>query len=89
MYENTFNLKQTILTQRESVFLIYTYGTKKLWDFKIAADIQEWSKIKIYVDIYVILDILKTSTKNGKEVVTHITHMMYGRKEGSFTVSHI
>ena len=52
-----------------------TYGTKKLRDFKIAADIQEWSKIKIYVDIHVILDILKTSTQNGKEVVTHITHM--------------
>ena len=33
---------------------MYTYGIKKLWDFKIAADIQESSKIKIYVDIYVI-----------------------------------
>ena len=32
----------------------YTYETKKLWDFKIAADIQEWSKFKIYVNIYVI-----------------------------------
>ena len=35
-------------------FEIYTYGKKKLWDFEIAADIQEWSKIKIYIDIYVI-----------------------------------
>ena len=67
----------------------YTYGTKKLWDFKIAADIQEWSKIKINVDINVIKDSLKTSSQNRKEVVTHITHMMYGRKEGSFAVSHI
>ena len=33
---------------------LYTYGTKKLWNFKIVADIQEWSKLKIYVDIYVI-----------------------------------
>ena len=24
-----------------------------------------------------------------KEVLTHITHMMYERKEGSFSVSHI
>ena len=65
----------------------YTYGTKKLWDFKIAAYlhfVQEWSKIKIYVDIYIIWDILKTNTQNGKEVGKHITHMMYGRKEGSF-----
>ena len=46
-------------------------------------------KNQIYVDIYVIYDILKTSTQNGKEVVKHVTHMMYGRKEGSFTVSHI
>ena len=30
---------------------IYTNGTKKLWDFKIATYIQEWSKIKIYVEI--------------------------------------
>ena len=35
--------------------------------------------MKSYVDIQVIEDILKTSTQNGKEVVTHITHMMYGR----------
>ena len=34
--------------------MMYTQGTKKLLDFKIAADIQEWSKIKIYVNIYVI-----------------------------------
>ena len=34
--------------------------------------------------MYVIEDILKTSTQNGNKVVTHITHMMYGRKEGSF-----
>ena len=66
----------------------YTNGTKKLWDFNIAADIQEWSQIQIYVDMYVIEDILKTSTQNGNAVVMHITHMMCGRKEGvilSFT----
>ena len=61
---------------------IYTNETKKLWDFNIAADLQELSKIKIYVDTYVIEHIFKTSTQNGNEVVTHITHMMYGRKEG-------
>ena len=33
---------------------ISTNGTKKLWDFKIAADIQKYSKIQIYVYIYVI-----------------------------------
>ena len=68
-----------------------TNGTKKLWDLNIDADIQEWSKIKIYVDLYVIEYILKTSTQNGKGEVTHITHtcMMYARKEGSFSVSHI
>ena len=33
---------------------LYTNGTKILWDFNIFADIKEWSKIKIYVDIYVI-----------------------------------
>ena len=43
----------------------------------------------MYVDMYVIEDILKTSTQNGKEVVIHILHMKYGRKEGSFSVSHI
>ena len=83
---DTNKSKETDL--QKSNFL-YTYGTKKLWDFKVAADIHEWSKIKIYVDIYVISDILKTSAQNGKAVVTHITHMMYGRQEGSFTVSHI
>ena len=41
-------------------------------------------KIQTYVDIYVIENILKTNTKNDNEVVTRITHMMYGRKEGSF-----
>ena len=66
----------------------------------IYAYIQEYSKIKIYVDIYVIYvplgtfsillsDILKTSTQNGKELVKHITLVIYGRQEGSFTVSHI
>ena len=30
--------------------------------------------------MYAIEDILKASTPNGKEVYTHITHMMYGRK---------
>ena len=34
---------------------LYTNGTKK-----IAADIQEWSKIKIYVDINEMWDILKS-----------------------------
>ena len=38
------------------------------------------------VDMYAIEDILKTSTRNGKKVFTHVTHMMYGRKEGSFSV---
>ena len=38
----------------------------------------------MYVDMYVIEYILKTSTQNGNKVVTRITHMMYGRKEGSF-----
>ena len=49
--------------------IIYTYGTKKLWDFNFAADLQEFSKIQIYVDMYVIEDILKTSTHDGNEVV--------------------
>ena len=31
--------------------LLYTKGSKKPWDLKISADIQEWSKFKIYVDI--------------------------------------
>ena len=35
-------------------FPFYTNGTKKLLYFKIAADIQEWSKIHIFVDMYVI-----------------------------------
>ena len=39
--------------------------------------------------MYIIKDILKTSTQNGKEVFAHISHMMYGRNEGSFSVSHI
>ena len=39
--------------------------------------------------MFVIIYIFKTSTHTGKEVFTHITHMMYGRKEGSFSVSHI
>ena len=34
--------------------------------------------------MYVIEDILKTNTQYGNEVVMHITHIMYGRKEGSF-----
>ena len=34
--------------------------------------------------LYVIENILKTSTQNGNEVVMHITHMMYGKKERSF-----
>ena len=36
-------------------------------------------KFQIYVDMYVIEDIIKTSTQSGNEVVTHITHMMNGR----------
>ena len=63
--------------------VIYTNGTKKMWNFEIAAGIQGWSKIQIYFDMYDI----KTRTLNGKKVVTHITHKMYGRREGSFTVS--
>ena len=57
---------------------MYTNGTKKLWDLNIAVDIQEWSKNQIYVDMYVIEDIFKTSTQNDKEVVMHISHMKYG-----------
>ena len=59
--------------------VLYTNGTKTLWDFNITADIQELSKIQIYVDMYVTEDILKTSTQNGKEVVMHISHMKYER----------
>ena len=55
-----------------------------MWDFSIAADIQELSKIQIYVDMYVNEGVLKTTAQNDKEVVAHITHMMYGRKKGSF-----
>ena len=62
----------------------YTNRTKKLWDLNIAADIQEWSELHIYVYMFVIKDILKASTQNGKKVVTHITHMMHGRKGGHF-----
>ena len=40
--------------------------------------------------MYVIEDILKTSTKNDKEVVMHISHMKYRSKVGGgFSVSHI
>ena len=39
---------------------------EKLWYFNIAADLQEWSKIQIYVDMYEIEEILKTSAQNGK-----------------------
>ena len=70
--------------KRETTTAMYTYGTKKLWDFNIDADLQELSKIQIYVDMYVIEDILKTSTQNGNEVFMHSTHIMYWRKEGSF-----
>ena len=38
----------------------------------------------MYVDMYVIEGILKTTTQNGKEVVAHITHVVYGRKKWSF-----
>ena len=51
-----------------NLIFLYTNGTKKLWDFNIAAVIQEWSKIQIYVDMFVIEDTLKTSIQNGKEV---------------------
>ena len=73
--------KQSCLS---AAILKYTNGTKKLWDFNIAADLQELSKIQNYVYMYVIEDILKTSTQNGNEVVTHITRMMYGRREVYF-----
>ena len=46
-------------------------------------------KVQIYADMYVIEDIPKTSTQTGNEVVTHIAHIMYGKKEGSFSVLHI
>ena len=59
---------------------IYTNVTKKLRDFKIAADIQEWSIIQIHVDMYVILAFLKTISQNGKKAVMHITHITYWRK---------
>ena len=36
------------------IFYTYTNGTKKPWNFNFAADIQEWSKFQIYVDMYVI-----------------------------------
>ena len=45
---------------------------------------KNYQKNQIYVDMYAIEDILKTSTQNGNEVVTLIAHMMYERKEGSF-----
>ena len=64
---------------KERQLVMYTYGIKKLYDFNIDADIQEWSKIQIYVYMYVIEDILKTSTQNGKEEVMHISHMKYGK----------
>ena len=35
-------------------------------------------ELPLYVDMYVIEDILKTSTQNGNEEVTHITCMVYG-----------
>ena len=34
--------------------------------------------------MYVIEDILTTTTQYGNEVVTNIRHMMYGRKEDRF-----
>ena len=55
-----------------------------MWDFNVAADLQEWSKIQIHVDMYVIEDILKASTQDGNKVVAHITDMVYRKKEGSF-----
>ena len=36
-------------------------------------------KTQIYVEMYVIEDILKTSSQNGKEEAMHISHMKYGR----------
>ena len=45
---------------------MYTNGTKKMWYFNIDVDIQQWSKIQIYVDMYAIEYIRKTSTTNGK-----------------------
>ena len=37
-----------------------------MWDFNIAADLQELSKIQIYVDMCVIEDILKTNTQKSR-----------------------
>ena len=55
--------------------------------FKIAADIQKWSNIQIYMDMYVISDILKTSTQNGKEVVTHACYVYDVSKAGGVIYS--
>ena len=46
-------------------------------------------KIKIYVDMYVIEDFRRTSTPNRNEVVTHITHMMYGMKGVILSFTHL
>ena len=54
------------------VMNVKTINEKKNCDFNIAADIQEGSIIQIYVDMYVIEDILNTRTQIGNEVVTHI-----------------
>ena len=54
----------------KALFKIYTKGTKKLRDFNIAADIQGSSKFPIYVDMYEIEGILKTSTQIGKCICT-------------------
>ena len=43
---------------------MYTRGTNKLRDINIAADLQDLSIIQIYVYMYVIKDILKTSIQN-------------------------
>ena len=74
-FQNSVSEKNVVLFN--FCLCLYTNGTKKLWDFNIAAGIQQWSKLQIYVCMYVIEGRLKTSTQNGKEVVTHITHMIY------------
>ena len=89
LYELWYQMKSPIVSW--FIYSVYCNVTlyhipteQRNWDFNIAADLQELSKIRIYVDMYVIEDILKTSTQNGNEVVMHSTHIMYGRKEGSF-----
>ena len=83
-------MRQVSCISEKYLSVLYTNGTNKLWYFNITVDTQQWSKIQIYVDMYAIEDILKTSTSNGKGVFMHITHNYDVWKEGqSFSVSHI